>query len=237
MNTMLLSAVAMLLAQAPATEEKAWEPLARQREYNWMSTASWMKRHENYVEQAKKGNIDYVFLGDSITEGWGGTATWKQRFAPLKAAQFGISGDTTQNVLWRIQNGTLAELQPQAVVVLIGTNNFGLHNDKPESVIKGVSAIVKELQTKLPKSKILLMAIFPRDELPDTDFRKRILQTNEALAKLADGKQLHYLDLGPEMLDKDGKLPKELMPDFLHLSEAGYKVWSAAVAGFLAGLR
>src|SRR5688500_7825073 len=88
--------------------------------------AAWLKRHEAFVAEAKKGDVDLLLLGDSITEAWRGQkALWAERFAPLKAANFGMSGDCTQHVLWRLRNGALDGLKPKAVMLLIGTNNLG----------------------------------------------------------------------------------------------------------------
>ena len=220
MKTLLL---ALLLLQA---KENAWEPAPRVREYSWMSTAAWKQRHEKHVLRAKEGNCDLLFVGDSITEGWGGNAVWKKHFAPRKAVNIGIGGDTTQNVLWRLLNGEVDGLAPKAVVLMIGTNNFGLHGDAPGDVAKGVKAVVEALKKKLPSSKILLLGVFPRDEKPGTAGRKKILELNAALAK-TEG--VDYLDFGAKFLTPEGALTKEIMPDFLHLSEKGYQIWADAI--------
>lgn len=214
---------AALRAEDPAV------PAPRTREYSWMKVATWNERHEQYLKRAKEGKCDLLFLGDSITEGWGNNDTWKKFYAPRHAVNFGIGGDTTQNVHWRITNGELEGLLPKAIVLMIGTNNFGLHNDKPEDVVRGVEALVKALRMKLPDTDILLLGMFPRDAKPDTDFRKRIKTANEGLAKLADDKSVFYLDIGGKFLAEDGTLPKEIMPDFLHLSPKGYEIWAEAI--------
>src|SRR5258708_25934265 len=130
----------------------------------------WITRHRGFVEIAKKGGIEVLFLGDSITDFWrsedkqrGGKAIWNANFAPLRAANFGVSADRTQHVLWRIENGELDGLKPKVVVLMIGTNNASLkrddvmpHNTAAEAV-EGVTAVVKELRAKLPDSKILLL--------------------------------------------------------------------------------
>ena len=194
-----------------------------------MSVATWNNRHEQYLKRAKEGNCDLLFLGDSITEGWGNNETWKKTYAPRQAVNFGIGGDTTQNVHWRITNGELEGLTPKAIVLMIGTNNFGLHNDKPEDVVRGVAALVKVLRSQRPDAKILLLGMFPRDQMPDTDFRKRIKTANEQLAQPADEKSVTFLDIGGKFLAEDGSLPKEIMPDFLHLSAKGYEIWAEAM--------
>lgn len=217
------SAGALVAAEDPAA------PVARTKEYSWMKVATWNARHEQYLARAKEGKCDLLFLGDSITEGWGNNETWKKLYAPRNAVNFGIGGDTTQNVHWRITNGELEGLAPKVIVLMIGTNNFGLHDDKPEDVARGVEAILKTLRTKRPYAKILLLGMFPRDAKPETDFRKRIAAANALLAKFADEKHITYLDIGGKFLAADGTLPKEIMPDALHLSAKGYEVWGEAM--------
>lgn len=190
----------------------------------------WLKRHEGFIEIAKKGNVDVLFLGDSITDGWrgknGGTV-WKERFEPLKAANFGIGGDRTQHVLWRIQNGELDGIKPKAAVLMIGTNNMSTNS--AEEIADGIKAIVTELQKRAPQTKLLLLGIFPRSAKGTDAVREKIKTANKIIARLDDGKQVRYLDIGEKFLDKDGELTKEIMPDFLHLSPKGYGIWADAI--------
>jgi lysophospholipase L1-like esterase len=209
---------------------------------------NWVKRHEGFVEIARQGGVDVLFLGDSITDGWrreergGGKKVWDREFAPLRAANFGISGDRTQHVLWRLQNGELDGLKPKAVVLMIGTNNTGFERDgttprnTPAETAAGVTAIVKLLRTKLPATKILLLAVFPRGEKPDHPQRLQINEINRAIARLADGKAVRFLDIGARLLAADGTMPKDIMPDFLHPAEKGYEIWAAAIKEPLAAL-
>src|SRR6185369_15210426 len=140
-------AIALLLLLAQA--ESAFEPAPRKKEYPWMKVVDWTKRHENFLKRAKEGKMDLLFLGDSITEGWGNNAVWQKYYTPLNAANFGIGGDVTQNVLWRITTGGEIEgLTPKVAVLMIGTNNFGLHGDNEEAVTKGVTTLVKTLREK-----------------------------------------------------------------------------------------
>lgn len=234
MRTALALFVAVVTAATLFADdkEKPWEPHPRTTDYPWMSTAAWKQFHQDFVKRGKDGPVDLLFLGDSITQGWGGDgkAVWAKEYGPKNAANFGIGGDTTQNVLWRITTGgELAGLKPKVVVVMIGTNNFGLRNDTAEDTAKGVEAVVKAVREKLPDSKVLLLGLFPRDAKPDTDFRKRVAATNERIAKLADGKAVVYRDIGGAFLDKSGNLPAEVMPDALHLSPKGYGLWADAI--------
>jgi lysophospholipase L1-like esterase/ketosteroid isomerase-like protein len=200
---------------------------------------AWVKRHEGFVEIAKRGGVDFLFLGDSITDNWRkpelGLHVWEKYFAPLHAANFGIGGDRTQHVLWRMQNGELTGIKPRVVVLMIGTNNTGFERDKltprnsSAEIVTGVTAIVQGLRTQLPEAKILLLAIFPRGATPSDPQRVQINQINPVLAKLADEKHIHFLDINAKFLEPDGALSKEIMPDFLHPNTKGYEIWAEAI--------
>jgi lysophospholipase L1-like esterase len=193
----------------------------------------WMKRHEGFLEIAKKGDVDLLFLGDSITDAWrgkgdkGGKEVWDKHFAPLKAANFGIGGDQTQHVLWRIQNGELDGIKPKVVVLMIGTNNLNGHRN--EQVVGGIAAIVKTLHEKSPDTKVLLLGIFPRGAEGGSKSRMRIADINKEIAKLDDGKTIHYLDIGQKFLGENNDLPRDIMWDSLHLTTRGYEIWAEAI--------
>ncbi len=194
-------------------------------------------RHDGFVEIAKKGDIDLLFLGDSITDGWrsaqndkngrGGKKIWDATFAPLKAVNFGIGGDRTQHVLWRMENGELEGYKPKLCVLMIGTNNGG---DSKEDVALGITTIVKEIQKRQPETKILLLGIFPRGAKADDKGRAKNNQVNEIVAKLDDGgKTVKYMDIGDKFLDEKKDLPADIMPDALHPNTKGYQIWADAI--------
>jgi lysophospholipase L1-like esterase len=202
----------------------------------------WIKRHEAFVEEAKKGGFDVLFLGDSITDAWRNNPAkkiWDATFAPLKAANFGISGDRTQHVLWRLQNGEFEGLTlPKVVVLMIGTNNIGQKDpETAASAVAGIEAIAKEIHKKSKTTKILLLGVFPRGDKADHPLRAVVKQINAGAAKLDDGgKTVRYLDIGEKFLEPDGTLTREIAPDFLHLSEKGYRIWADAIQEPLAEL-
>jgi beta-glucosidase len=209
--------------QAPA--EKATEPVPRQ--------GNWMAQHERFLERARQGDVDLLFLGDSITAGWGddarkanGQATWQRFFTPRKAANFGIGGDRTQHVLWRIENGEVEGIRPRVAVLMIGTNNSG--SNTADEIANGVKAIVRRLQDKLPETKVLLLGVFPRGEKPGPT-RDKLNEVNDKIASLGDGKKVTYLDIGKHFLNDDGTISRDIMPDFLHLSPKGYRIWADAM--------
>ena len=194
-------------------------------------------RHQLINSRAAAGNVDVIFLGDSITQGWEGAGkdAWAKFFAPRKAMNAGISGDRTQHVLWRLENGNIKGISPKVAVIMIGTNNSG--SNTSEEIAAGITAIVKSLRTKLPQTKILLLGIFPRGAGPSDARRKVNEGANAIVQKLADGEHVHYLDIGPKFLGADGSLSKEIMPDLLHLSPKGYEIWATNIDGKLVGLR
>jgi lysophospholipase L1-like esterase len=208
-------------------EQIATTPVPRNNEDGWV------KRHQAMVELTRKGGVDLAFLGDSITQNWEGPGkmVWEKSFAPRKAGNFGISGDRTEHVLWRLDHGELVGLNPKLIVMLIGTNNLGhpIARQTPQSTATGVQAILKRLREKLPGSQILMLAIFPRSEKPNDPLRIKVNETNKLLAALADGKKIHFLDIGQEFLQPDGTMSREIMGDFLHPGPKGYEIWADAI--------
>ena len=180
---------------------------------------------------------EIIFIGDSITQGWEGSGAevWAQYYAPRHALNLGIGSDHTQHVLWRLDHGHLDGLKPKIAVVLIGVNNIPDESNTPRMVLEGVRAVVQKLRERLPETKVLLLGIFPFRE----DFnpqRAKALQINQALHKLDDGKWIHLLDFGHEFIEPDGRISKDLMPDFLHLSRTGYRLWAETMEPKLAEL-
>ena len=202
------------------------------------SGAAWMARHEAFVAERTKGPIDVLFLGDSITDFWRdparGGPVWEKNFGAMKAANFGISADRTQHLLWRIENGEVDGISPKIVVLLIGTNNIGVESDlktsrnTPAEAIAGVTKIVQTLRTKLPQSRILLIGLLPRAD-EKSPWPAQIAEVNAGLVKLADGRSVRYLDLGPSVVDAKGAVTPEIMPDLLHLNAKGYEIWADAL--------
>jgi len=189
---------------------------------------SWIKLHAHFLERARSSEgIDLLFLGDSITQGWGNNTVWQRYYGPRNAANFGIGGDRTEHVLWRIQNGEIDGISPKVVVLMIGTNNSG--SNSAGEIAGGIKAIVTTLREKLPRTKVLLLGVFPRGERPDNPIRAKLAAVNEIIATLDDGENVKYLDIGERFLHDDGTLSREIMPDFLHLSRKGYRIWADAI--------
>lgn len=196
---------------------------------------NWLARHEGFVAQARSGGIDLLFVGDSITDGWRkkGSNVWQKYYAPRRAANFGIGGDRTQHVLWRLQNGELTGIKPKVAVLMIGTNNS--RDDQPEAIADAIKLIVREIRNQCPKTKVLLLAVFPRNRPTDTPEQLATNhKVNELIAKLSHGRKVRFLDINRVFLGPDGKVPAGIMPDFLHPNEHGYQLWAQAMEPTLA---
>ena len=205
----------------------------------------WVKRHESFNEISKKGEAQLVFLGDSITQGWEGNGkeVWAKTWAPLKAANFGIGGDRTEHVIWRLQNGNFDGIKPKLVVLMIGTNNTGhqgrniaehggvVYASSAEQTAEGVKMILDILGKKLPETKVLLLGIFPRGATKDDAMRKQNVATNNLISGFADNRRIYFMDIGNTFLQPDGTLSKDIMPDLLHLNAKGYQMWADAIEG------
>jgi lysophospholipase L1-like esterase len=200
-------------------------PVKRTQEFSWMSVAAWEKYHAEDVLVAQFDKVDVLFIGDSITAGWDWTQ-WQRTFAPLNAANFGIGGDHTGNVLWRLQHGAVGNLNPRVVVLLIGVNNFGHLHESPEQVAQGVSAVVRQIQLAWPNGKILLNAILPYEQAPSSPKRAEVIQANQLIKRLAADPLIIYQDYGPVFLDKNGYIPADIMADYLHPTAKAYELWA-----------
>jgi lysophospholipase L1-like esterase len=190
-------------------------------------------KHQANREVAKQGDAEVLFMGDSITDFWrnadgpfAGKPVLDKHFGHWKVANFGIAGDTTQGVLYRLQNGEGQGFSPRAIMLMIGTNNT-LRNSAAE-IAEGIGAIVLELQRDFPQAKILLLGVFPRGR-PNDPVRATIAEINGTIAKLHDGERVHYLDIGAQFLAADGTIPADVMSDLLHPSAKGYEIWAQAV--------
>lgn len=193
----------------------------------------WKDRWDRKNKEAKDAkDTQVVFLGDSITQAWedAGKAAWDKHFAPLGALNWGYSGDRTEHLIWRLQNGDIQRVKPKAAVILIGTNNTGQSQRPAAETVAGIQRTLEDLAWKWPDTQIVLMSIFPRAEKADNPLRKINNEINEQLKSLADGKRIHLLDINSAFMDSEGTLNKDLLPDLLHLSPAAYDIWAEALA-------
>jgi lysophospholipase L1-like esterase len=191
---------------------------------------SWLPHFQQNLDDSRKmPSVDLVFDGDSITAGWkgGGGGIWQKKYARLNGFDFGISGDSTQGLLWRLQNGELDGLHPKLIVLLIGTNNMTANS--AEQIAGGIKADVEELRKRCPDATVLLQGIFPRGEKPTDPVRAKVKEVNKLVSALADGNKVLFLDFGDKLLDPQGNYTHPITQDFLHPTTPGYQIWADAI--------
>jgi lysophospholipase L1-like esterase len=228
----------LLVAGLPAQTVPADQPVARTDKNSQIA-------HEQLLAKAKLGRIDVYFEGDSITRRWGALdypdllENWKKNFFGWNAADFGWGADRVENILWRLENGELDNVNPKVIVLLAGTNNVG-NKVPPEGIdsaaansTKGLEAVVRVMQSKAPKAVIILTAIFPRND--NMAVMPEIENINANLARMADGRRIRYLNVNDQLADHDGKLREGMMNDRdkLHPLLKGYQVWADALRPLL----
>jgi lysophospholipase L1-like esterase len=225
-------------ATAPAAPGPADRPAPR-------TDQNSLTAHAQLLEKARAGRIDVYFVGDSIARRWGATdypellANWRQNFFGWNAADFGWGADRTENILWRLENGELDGVNPKVIVILAGTNNIGSQPGGPGKVAditRGLTAILERCRQRAPQATIVLTAIFPRND--NMDVMPEIDQVNANLARLADGRNVRYLNVNDRLADKDGRLLTGMMNerDKLHPTLAGYQVWADGLKPILTEL-
>ena len=193
---------------------------------NW-----WRERNAEVNAQAKQGDAELVFIGDSITQGWErhGKSVWKKFYANRNAMNLGFGGDRTEHVIWRLTHGNLGSTKPKVAVLMIGTNNTGHKMQEPGEVSAGVGEILDILQQRIPQTKVLLLGVFPRGVEPFDEKRLNNIAINQRIRRFHDGERVFYLDIGSVFLEADGTISREVMPDALHLSPEGYTRWAEAI--------
>ena len=233
---LLVPTASLPAAQRIRTESSAVTPVY----------ASWhQKENDRILADLKKCNGDagLLLVGDSITALWPrkGPQSYAA-FLPWKPLNVAISAEHTEHVLYRLLNGNIDGIKPKAAMILIGTNNLGHEPDeKPEWVAAGVGKVIEAVRAKSPGTKILLMALLPRgaekkgpdgifrNTRPTDSIRRRTVEANTLIARLADNEAVFFMDIGELFVDAEGSIRTDLMPDNLHPNEAGYQLWLNAV--------
>lgn len=198
----------------------------------------WRQRNNAINQKAREGDFDLAFIGDSITQGWegAGKSVWEEHYSDRNAINLGFGGDRTEHVIWRLERGNLGNYKPKVAVVMIGTNNTGHKMQKPSEVAAGVEKILQILEEKSPQTKVLLLGVFPRGRHPYDEMRLNNVAINQSIRQFADGERVHFLDLSPAFLQVDDSLTADIMPDALHLSPKGYRIWAEAMEPALKAL-
>ncbi|NQT25543.1 GDSL family lipase [candidate division KSB1 bacterium] len=234
--TSLIIAIILLalLVGCVSTQQKLFQSV-RQKSHRSVTPAKiefkevqkwYWPRHDAVNERLKQGNVDVLFIGNSITNGLDNTGknVWDEFYASRNAVNMGFGWDWTQHVLWRLDNSDFDNVDPKLAIVLIGTNNSNGDDCTAEEIADGMIAICDRLRTNLPDMKILLMGTFPRGRAPNPQ-REKITQANLLASRIADGKMIHYLDISERFLDEKTLISREIMPDYLHPNENGYRIW------------
>jgi lysophospholipase L1-like esterase len=216
-------------------QDVADKPVPRLGEQPWMISDEWRAHHERQLHAFSRGQAKVIFLGDSITEGWGVAPAYRERFGKYTPLNLGLAGDFTQNVLWRIDHGALTGTNPDVLVLMIGVNNLA-GGFSPQQTVAGIRAILAAVQAQLPTTRVLLLAILPARKNPDDSLRQHILDANRLLASVPLPPRVSMHDVGSVLLEPDGTLSKATMGDFLHPTAAGYERLSEAVAPLIDAL-
>ncbi|KAA0717244.1 Platelet-activating factor acetylhydrolase IB subunit beta [Triplophysa tibetana] len=177
-------------------------------------------QHNRFVQECKDAEPDVLFVGDSMVQLMQQYEVWKELFSPLHALNFGIGGDTTCNVLWRLQNGELENIRPRVVVLWVGTNN---HEHTAEQVAGGVLAIAQLILSRLPKSKVIVLGLLPRGKSPNPLREKNRSVNNLLRASLPRLGPVQLFDVGGSFVHSDGNISSGDMFDFLHLTADAYR--------------
>ncbi len=217
----------LALGNAPVPPPKpanAWSP----GEGFWKDfPKAWRQTVDGQVNRAKQGGINVMFIGDSLTQGWDKTL-WKERFVPLGAVNFGIGGDGTPQVLWRIEHGILDGCAPKLVVLMIGINNVW-PGYSADDTARGIEAVVAAIRQKQPQTKVLLLGVLPIFG-KDDKVRTWLKTVNTRIAKLADTETVRFLNLGDKFVEADGALREGFyQPDRLHLKQPAYQLLTDAI--------
>ncbi len=188
----------------------------------------WKARHEHILEKVKISDPQLIMIGNSITHSLDEPDRkifWDQYLNDLDAVNMGISGDRTENVIWRLQNGAIDSINPKVATLLIGTNNTDgnhyLEISTPDELAEGIWKICEIIREKLPDTEIVLLGILPYGYKPN--HRDEINKaTNTLISRFPEKDSLiHYYDLGYLFLNEQGKVRRELMPDWLHPTVEG----------------
>lgn len=222
--------LAAFIGRAHAQPTEDFPPKAKPSEAGWGFykgwAPGWAGLHQKLLARTAQGGVDVMFLGDSLTMLWDkeGKTVWDARFAPLKAANYGIGGDSTRQVIWRLENGELDNLNPKLVVLMIGTNNiYSDHNSGTDAeIVEGVAKIIGLIRTKSPAAKVLLLGVLPRQ---NAFFTSRTAALNKELSAYASKNKIQFIDASEKFLNAEGAIaPALFKPDLIHLSAEGYQI-------------
>jgi lysophospholipase L1-like esterase len=203
----------------------------------WGDGKDWYSQFEAINQISRDRQVDLVLLGNSVTQGWGGEGrtvwsaapeVWDSLFKPMNSANYGISGDRTQHVLWRVQNGNFDHVRPRVIALEVGVNNFA--DNSAREIADGIQAIIKALAKKAPSARILLFGPLPTGIDDKDPNRQKYIQVHQMIRSLHNGKNIIYKNMDNHFINPDGTLTEGLMAaDGVHLTAAGYRVWAGVL--------
>ncbi len=203
----------------------------------WGEGKDWFSQHNEINQIGKSRQVDLVFLGNSITQSWGGEGRtvyspakelWDSLYAPRNGANFGISGDRTQHILWRIENGNFDNIAPKAVILTIGVNNY--KSNTAAEISSGIKLIVNNLKKKLPHSNIILIGPLPSGADESDPMRKKYLDVHKGIRNLGTQSRVTYLKISEPFIQSDGTMNYTYMrTDNVHLAPQGYYKWAEII--------
>ena len=225
----------LFIASSAQAQNRALDPVDRKDDW-------WVQRQAENVARMNQGDVGLLLVGDSITHGWDNGVHRELRdkfFGEYKPINLGFSGDQTAHVLWRLNHLPLDRISPKVAMIMIGTNNIGhAQGSTPKEAAEGIIAIVGKLKRQYPKLQIIVLNVFPRDEQPNGEYRRRVNEINAALPGLLEGavlalgagNDIRIVDINEGFLDANGVLPRSIMGDFLHPGREGYEYWEEKIA-------
>ncbi len=227
---------ALLLATGPALARPGCPalprtfPLPREASAEELPSDDWRSRSrqlEARLAATDRGRIQLAFIGDSITEAWE-PGLWRQFYGHRAAFNLGLWGDFTNGALHRLARSQWEGLRPRVVVLLIGTNNLAW-NHRPADVAMGIAELVRLVQERSPRTKVLVLGLLPRGASAADPMRAQVAEVNALVARCADEESTFYLDVGRLLLDAQGAMPDHISGDKLHLTPVGYAILATAM--------
>jgi len=205
-------------------------PLPREAAAEQLESPDWRSRTNALNLQlagVDRARANLVFIGDSITQ-YFDEGLWRQFHGHRNPVNLGLWGDFTQGALWRLANGQWGDMQPRAAVILLGTNNTQW-GGRPEDVAQGIAELVRFIQSRSPRTKVLIMGLLPRGATLTEPLRAQNALVNAMVERCADGVNTFYLDIGRLLTDRDGNLSEQVSFDRLHLTMVGYGIMATAM--------
>lgn len=198
-------------------------PVAKDYSRWWLGA---LEAKQRQVRAVQGKTVDLVMIGDSLSYNWEekpfGAPVWTELTNRYSTVNLGIAADRVEHALWRTMNGQLDGYKARYVQVLIGTNN---DSDRDEAIVRGYEKLLDVIAAKQPEAKVIMVALFPRGKTAADGHRQRTVRVNRLLKPIAEKRGHIWLDFTAKLMNDDGTVSPEMMPDYLHPVAAGYRIW------------